>query len=72
MGLAACYWARIDKIYYSNTRVDAANIGFSDDAIYKELGKSNDSRCLPIIKVDNTEAIKTFQRWFRDENKVEY
>jgi len=72
MCLAACYWARIDKIYYSNTRVDAANIGFSDDAIYKELGKSNDSRCLPIIKVDNTEAIKTFQRWFRDENKVEY
>ena len=54
MCLAACYWARIDKIYYSNTRVDAANIGFSDDDIYKELGKSNDSRCLPIIKVDNT------------------
>ena len=28
MCLAACYWARLDKIYYSNTRVDAANIGF--------------------------------------------
>tara|TARA_B110001450_G_scaffold11381_1_gene11018 strand:+ start:1075 stop:1518 length:444 start_codon:yes stop_codon:yes gene_type:complete len=72
MCLAACYWARIDKIYYSNTRVDAANIGFSDNEIYKELGKSNDSRCLPIIKVDNAEAIKTFQRWFGDENKVKY
>lgn len=72
MCLAACYWARIDKIYYSNTRVDAANIGFSDDFIYKELEKSNDAKCLPIIKVDNKDAIKTFERWAVNTNKVEY
>ena len=72
MCLAACYWARLDKIYYSNTRVDAANIGFSDDFIYKELEKSNDTKCLPIIKVDNKEAIKTFERWATNTNKVEY
>lgn len=72
MCLAACYWARLDKIYYSNTRVDAANIGFSDDFIYKELEKSNDTKCLPIIKVDNNEAIKTFERWAANTNKVEY
>jgi len=72
MCLAACYWARLDKIYYSNTRVDAANIGFSDDFIYKELEKSNDAKCLPIIKVDNKEAIKTFERWAANTNKVEY
>jgi tRNA(Arg) A34 adenosine deaminase TadA len=72
MCLAACYWARIDKIYYSNTRVDAANIGFSDDFIYKELEKSNDAKCLPIIKVDNKEAINTFERWAANTNKVEY
>ena len=28
MCLSACYWARLDKIYYANTREDAANIGF--------------------------------------------
>ena len=72
MCLAACYWARLDKIYYSNTRVDAANIGFSDDFIYKELEKSNDTKCLPIIKVDNKEAINTFERWAANTNKVEY
>ena len=72
MCLAACYWARLDKIYYSNTRVEAANIGFSDDFIYKELEKSNDAKRLPIIKVDNKEAIKTFERWATNTNKVEY
>jgi guanine deaminase len=72
MCLSACYWARLDKIYYSNTRVDAANIGFSDNFIYKELEKSNDAKCLPIIKVDNKEAIKTFERWAANTNKVEY
>ena len=38
MCLAACYWARLDKIYYANTREDAANIGFDDEHIYEEIG----------------------------------
>ena len=37
MCLSACYWARLDKIYYSNTRKDAANIGFDDEYIYDEI-----------------------------------
>ena len=37
MCLAACYWARLDKIYYSNTRQDAADIGFDDSHIYEEI-----------------------------------
>jgi guanine deaminase len=30
MCLAAIYWARLNKIYYANTRNDAANINFDD------------------------------------------
>jgi tRNA(Arg) A34 adenosine deaminase TadA len=30
MCLGAIYWARLDKIYYANTKVDAAAIGFDD------------------------------------------
>ena len=37
MCLSACYWARLDKIYYANTREDAANIGFDDEYIYEEI-----------------------------------
>jgi len=35
MCLGAIYWARPKAIYYANTRVDAANIGFDDDFIYE-------------------------------------
>lgn len=72
MCLSACYWARLNKIYYCNTREDAANIGFSDDFIYNEFEKKTNERYIPIIKVNNTEAIKTFERWAKNEKKIEY
>lgn len=72
MCLSACYWARLNKIYYCNTRQDAANIGFSDDFIYNEFEKKTNERYIPIIKVNNAEAIKTFERWAKNEKKIEY
>lgn len=72
MCLSACYWARLNKIYYCNTREDAANIGFSDDFIYNEFKKTTDERYIPIVKVNNTEAIKTFERWANNEKKIQY
>ena len=40
MCLSAIYWARLGKIYYANTKTDAANIQFDDDFIYQEMAKS--------------------------------
>ena len=40
MCLSAIYWARINKIYYANTRSDAQKIDFSDAMIYEELNKT--------------------------------
>lgn len=37
MCLAAAYAAGISRIVYGNTRKDAAEIGFADDAIYEEM-----------------------------------
>src|SRR5271155_2492951 len=37
MCLAAIYWARLQKIYYANTRKDAAAIKFDDDFLYSEV-----------------------------------
>ena len=42
MCLSAIYWARIDKIYYANTRKDAQKIGFDDSLIYSEFQKNID------------------------------
>ncbi len=41
MCLSAIYWARIDKIYYANTRKDAQKIDFDDSLIYSEFQKKN-------------------------------
>ena len=37
MCLSAIYWARIQKIYYANTREDAQKIDFDDSFIYSEF-----------------------------------
>src|SRR6266850_1229610 len=37
MCLAAIYWARVPRVYYANTRADAAAIGFDDDFIYQQI-----------------------------------
>ncbi len=40
MCLASAYWARISRIVYSNTRDEAAAIGFDDAFIYDEMPKA--------------------------------
>lgn len=72
MCLGAIYWAGIDRIWYANTRSDAAEIGFADDFIYAELSKPLESRTLPIKPLLRSEAIATFRRWQQKPDKAEY
>jgi guanine deaminase len=72
MCLGAIYWARPKAIYYANTRVDAANIGFDDDFIYEELKKDLEIRSLPIEQVGRENAIKVFEEWKKKSDKIEY
>ena len=72
MCLASCYWANIKKIYYANTRKDAADINFDDNFIYDEFAKPLSDRNIEIVKLDNKNAIKTFQNWNENTSKVEY
>lgn len=72
MCLGAIYWARIDKIYYGNTKEDAANIGFDDSFIYQELSLRKEDRKVKMLQYLPEEAIKTFFRWSEKDDKVEY
>lgn len=49
MCLSAIYWARIDKIYYGNTKTDAKNIGFDDSFIYEEIEKPVNQRAIETL-----------------------
>ena len=72
MCLSAIYWARIDKVYYANTRSDAQKIDFSDALIYEELNKSIKERKIPMNQIMRDEALKAFELWDKKEDKVKY
>ena len=72
MCLGAIYWARIKRIYYGNTKKDAADIDFADDFIYRELELHKENRSVPLISLLRDEAIKTFKAWKQKEDRVEY
>ncbi|WP_207924576.1 nucleoside deaminase [Pedobacter changchengzhani] len=63
MCLGAIYWAQIDAIYYANANEDAAEAGFDDQFIYKELSKPLTERALPIKQLMRDEAMKAFKLW---------
>ncbi|GIL18106.1 MAG: tRNA-specific adenosine deaminase [Oligoflexia bacterium] len=72
MCLAAIYWARIEKIYYANTRKDAAQIEFDDDFLYQELPKPIEKRKLPMKQVLHEEALSVFKEWTEKADRITY
>ena len=72
MCLSAIYWARIDKIYYANTRKDAQKIDFDDSLIYSEFQKNINERKIPMIQMMRNEALKAFELWDKKIDKVKY
>jgi tRNA(Arg) A34 adenosine deaminase TadA len=72
MCLGAIYWARPDKVFYANTREDAANIGFDDDFIYTEINVEMSERKIPFEQISRDEALKVFNEWAQKSDKTEY
>jgi tRNA(Arg) A34 adenosine deaminase TadA len=72
MCLGAIYWAHLDKIYYGNSKDDAANIGFDDSFIYKEIDLPKEERHLKAIQFLPNEAKVAFEKWQEKEDKIEY
>lgn len=72
MCLGAIYWAGINRIYYGNTRQDAADIDFDDNFIYEEIGKDMSDRTVPIIPMLRSEAMESFRLWKEKADRVEY
>ncbi len=72
MCLAAIYWARFKKVYYANTRRDAAKIQFDDDLIYGEVARPVSRRMLPMKQLLRPEALKVFAEWQAKPDKIRY
>jgi len=72
MCLSAIYWARIDRAWFGNTAADAADIGFDDAFLYRELAVPMADRSLPIEQILHGEAIASFEAWRVSAIKVPY
>jgi len=72
MCLGAIYWARPEKVYYGSNQEDAANIGFDDEFIYKEIPLPNSERSIPFEQLAPEIALKPFIEWSKKEDKTEY
>ncbi|NUN05101.1 MAG: nucleoside deaminase [Bdellovibrio sp.] len=72
MCLAAIYWARISKIYYGNTRKDAASIDFDDDFLYQEIPKDMAQRKIAMVQCAHDEALDVFKEWQSKTDKIQY
>lgn len=72
MCLSAIYWARIDAVYFANTKSDAAAIGFDDQFIYEELAKQVKERKLPVYQLLREEAQRAFKMWDISDRKTGY
>lgn len=76
MCLSAIIWANIKKVYYGNTKEDAAKIGFRDDFIYDYIKNIDESstndNVLNLECMDREETIKTFNAFSEKSNKTIY
>ena len=72
MCLAAIYWARIERVFYANTRKDAAKIDFDDDFIYREIVRPKSSRRIHMRQVMRREALRAFAEWKTKADRTPY
>ena len=72
MCLSAIYWARLDRIYFGATRHDAADAGFDDDFLYREISLAPELRSLPCQPLLREAALAAFAEWKAKTDKLPY
>jgi tRNA(Arg) A34 adenosine deaminase TadA len=72
MCLGAIYWSRLERVFFANTREDAARIGFDDQRIYAEMSFPLSERTIPFIQVMQDAARVAFQEWELKNDKIRY
>jgi tRNA(Arg) A34 adenosine deaminase TadA len=72
MCLSAIYWARLGRVFYANTRQDAARIDFDDEFIYREVALPIGKRKLKMKQLLREEALAAFAEWQQKADKILY
>jgi tRNA(Arg) A34 adenosine deaminase TadA len=72
MCLGAIYWARPARVYYASSDRDAADAGFDDSFIYRELELPFHDRRIPMRQLMREESLQAFEVWKNTPGRIEY
>ena len=72
MCLGAIYWARPRQVFFAAVAADAAEAGFDDSLIYKELSRPLAERKVPFVQLMREESLACFREWQATPNRISY
>jgi guanine deaminase len=72
MCLGAIYWARPARVLYAAGHDDAAQAGFDDSFIYREIAVPHAQRSIPMICVADELRTRPFEEWARKADRLRY
>ena len=72
MCMGAIYWARLDRVYYGNTKEVAASFGFNSQIFYDEIALPCKERQIRMLHYMPEEAVAAFEEWESKTDKEEY
>jgi guanine deaminase len=72
MCLGAIYWSRLARVYYGSLASDAAQAGFDDSFIYREIAQPLPQRTIPMVQMMREQALTGFRAWKEASNKIPY
>ena len=72
MCLGAIYWARPDRVYFAATASDAAEAGFDDSLIYREISEPHGRRRIPFEPMMREAGLEPFRAWMQKNDRIRY
>ncbi len=72
MCLAAIFWARIDRIFFGSSSAEAAQAGFDDSVLYREVCLSPAQRRIPSEALLPEAAQASFEAWRQSPYRIKY
>lgn len=70
--VAACLWARLDRVVYAADRHDAARGGFDDHEFYELMDRDRETWPMPVHAGDHPGSFAPFTAWLAKPDRVEY
>ncbi|MDD4208885.1 MAG: nucleoside deaminase [Bacteroidales bacterium] len=72
MCLGAIYWAHLQRLVFAANKKHAADAGFDDDFIYKEIALDYSDRKIRTSNICCEACEEPFQLWMQNETKINY